>query len=65
MNKLPVQHTGAFSVRGQQPHHEGYLQLIVEGKPAVNTQNDEATGAKEHNETQALHVGVKTTAVKR
>lgn len=47
MNKLPVQHTGALSVRGQQPHHKGYLQFIVERNPAPNTQNDGATH-KEH-----------------
>lgn len=34
MNKLPVQHAGAFSVRGQQPHHEGDLQFVVERNPA-------------------------------
>lgn len=34
MNKLPVEHTGAFRVRGEQPHNKGYLQLIVKRKPA-------------------------------
>lgn len=33
MDKLPVQHAGAFGVRGEQPHNKGYLQLIVKRKP--------------------------------
>lgn len=37
MNKLPVEHAGAFGVGGQQPHHKGYLQFIIEGKPATET----------------------------
>lgn len=44
MHKLPVQHTGAFSVGGQQPHHKGYLQFIVERKPETKAQYDGATG---------------------
>lgn len=56
MNKLPVEHTGAFGVRGQQPHHKGYLQFIVERKPAMKTQNDGATGTTKHSDKHALHV---------
>lgn len=33
MDELPVQHTGALGVRRQEPHNEGYLQLVVERKP--------------------------------
>lgn len=38
MYKFPVQNTGALRVRRQQPHHKGYLQFIVERKPAMNKQ---------------------------
>lgn len=43
MNKLPVEHAGAFSVRRQQPHHERDLQLIVEREPATEEHTEPVT----------------------
>lgn len=38
MHELAVEHTGALGVRGQQPYHEGNLELEVEGEPVGGTE---------------------------
>lgn len=38
VHELAVEHTGAFGVRGQQPNHEGDLELKVEGEPVGGTE---------------------------